>query len=114
MDLLKAELAKKKQRTAQLVERAGGETRGRKFVRRGEVARLEKEERERQQADLIRSARIGFMLRVCKQTLKLAFPQRNAKNLCPPPPLRIRHNMLSTIFKLTPTTSSPVVLFMCT
>lgn len=61
MDLLKAELAKKKQRTAQLVEKAGGEARGRKFVRRGEVARLEKEERERQQADLIRSACVGVV-----------------------------------------------------
>lgn len=54
MDLLKAELARKRQRTSELVAKAGGEKGGRRFVRRGEAARLEKEERESKQADLIR------------------------------------------------------------
>lgn len=54
MDLLKAELEKKKQRTSELVAKAGGERGGRRFVRRGEAARLEKEERLKNQADLIR------------------------------------------------------------
>ncbi|CBJ28860.1 conserved unknown protein [Ectocarpus siliculosus] len=54
MDLLKAELERKKQRTSELVAKAGGEKGGRRFVRRGEAARLEKEERLKNQADLIR------------------------------------------------------------
>lgn len=54
MDLLQAELARKKQRTSELVAKAGGEMGGRKFVRRGEAVRLEREEREKQQAELTR------------------------------------------------------------
>lgn len=54
MDLLKAELERKKKRTSELVAKAGGEKGGRRFVRRGEAARLEKEERLKNQADLIR------------------------------------------------------------
>lgn len=54
MDLLKAELERKKQRTSELVSKAGGERGGRRFVRRGEAARLAKEERQKNQADLIR------------------------------------------------------------
>lgn len=57
MDLLKAELAKKKQRTSELVAKTGGEAGGRRFLRRGEAARLEREQREKQQADLIRCER---------------------------------------------------------
>eukprot|EP00903_Cladosiphon_okamuranus_P013877 g12909.t1 len=54
MDLLKAELERKKQRTSELVAKAGGERGGRRFVRRGEAAKLEREERQKNQADLIR------------------------------------------------------------
>ncbi|CAM9143245.1 unnamed protein product [Pylaiella littoralis] len=54
MDLLKAELERKKQRTSELVAKAGGEKGGRRFVRRGEAVRLEKEERVKNQTDLIR------------------------------------------------------------
>eukprot|EP00904_Undaria_pinnatifida_P000177 jgi/Undpi1/1015/HiC_scaffold_10.g04479.m1 len=54
MDLLKAEMDRKKQRTSELVARAGGEKGGRRFVRRGEAARLEKEERQSKQAELIK------------------------------------------------------------
>lgn len=54
MDLLKAELERKKQRTSELVAKAGGERGGRRFVRRGEAAKLEREERLKIQADLIR------------------------------------------------------------
>lgn len=59
MDLLKAELEKKKQRTSELVAKAGGDKGGRRFVRRGDVARLEKEEREKEQADLKRYSSVG-------------------------------------------------------
>lgn len=54
MDLLKAELAKKQQRTSELVAKAGGGKGGRKFLRRGEAARIEKEELEKKQAEVIR------------------------------------------------------------
>ena len=54
MDLLKAELERKRQRTSELVAKAGGEKGGRRFVRRGEAARLEQQEREREQAKLVR------------------------------------------------------------
>lgn len=54
MDLLKAEMDRKKQRTSELVARAGGKKGGRRFVRRGEAARLEKEERQSKQAELIK------------------------------------------------------------
>lgn len=56
MDLLKAELERKKQRTSELVAKAGGEKGGRRFVRRGEAAKLEREERLKNQADLTRCA----------------------------------------------------------
>lgn len=62
MDLLKAELNRKKQRTSELVAKAGGEKGGRRFVRRGEAARLEKEEREEKQAELIRCETNRFLL----------------------------------------------------
>ena len=64
MDLLKAELERKKQRTSELVAKAGGERRGRRFVRRGEAAKLEREERLKNQADLIRCDRKHRHLRV--------------------------------------------------
>lgn len=57
MDLLKAELERKKQRTSELVAKAGGERGGRRFVRRGEAAKLEREERLKNQADLTRCDR---------------------------------------------------------
>lgn len=59
MDLLKAELERKKKRTSELVTKAGGERGGRRFVRRGEAAKLEKEEREAKQSQLIRWGELG-------------------------------------------------------
>ncbi|CAM9236136.1 unnamed protein product [Discosporangium mesarthrocarpum] len=54
MDLLREELERKRKKTAELVAKAGGSKGGRKFVRRGEAFKLEKEELESRQAQLQR------------------------------------------------------------
>lgn len=65
MDLLKAELERKKQQTSELVTKAGSNKGGRRFLRRGDVARLEKEEREKEQANLKRYSLLASISEMC-------------------------------------------------